>query len=58
MVCVFAEADIACNEEGREELTEFLDSEDDRPIRVICWCTFVVLHVALIVGPESASNEK
>ena len=50
MVCVFAEADIAYDEEGREELAEFLDGEDDGSVRVVCWCAFVVLHVALVVG--------
>jgi len=49
VVCVFTETDIAGDKEGREDLSQFLDSEDDGPIRVICWRAFVVLYGVISV---------
>jgi hypothetical protein len=44
VVCVLTKTDIAGDEEGREDLFQFLDSEDDRPIEVICWRACGVLY--------------
>jgi len=45
VVCVFTETDIAYDEKGGKDFSQFSDGEDDGPIGVICWRACVVLYM-------------
>ena len=44
MVRVFAETDIACDEERREYFAQFLDGENDRTVWIVCWSASKILY--------------
>lgn len=56
---ILAEANIRRDVEGRVQLTEELDCEDDRSLRVVCWRPTWVLKAAdKVAGTRSAKGRK